>query len=112
MIKKDGDKDTHTNLPCFSNTSEIYFRKNTKGVCQARVYVEQKMFLDFDWSHNHTNNGDNRTFKRGTVHVQVWIRDTDGSFYRVNDNARLMNNTEMKRYGPILKTFCPTVKLR
>ncbi len=37
IIKKVGDSDTHTNLPYYSNTSDVYFRKNANGVCQARV---------------------------------------------------------------------------
>lgn len=42
IIKKVGDSDTHTNLPYYSNTSDVYFRKNANGVCQARVYIGQK----------------------------------------------------------------------
>lgn len=112
LIKKVGDKDTHTNLPYYSNTSEVYFRKNSKGVCQARVYVGRKMFLDFDWSHNHTNKDTGRLFKMGTVHVQVWEQNADGSFTRLSDNARGMNNAEINLYGQILRSFCPNIKLR
>lgn len=66
IIKKAGDSDTHTNLPYYSNTSDVYFRKNVYGVCQARVYIGQKQFLDFDWSHKHTNQGsDGRSFDKG-----------------------------------------------
>lgn len=43
LIKRVGDKDTHTRLPLYSNTSDVYFRKNHEGVCQARVYKGQKM---------------------------------------------------------------------
>ncbi|KWW27577.1 MAG: hypothetical protein AUK64_2126 [bacterium P201] len=111
LIKKAGDSDTHTNLPYYSNTSDVYFRQNKNGVCQARVYVGQKKYLDFDWSHIHTNS-DGRKFDRGTVHVQVWKQNKDGSFSRISDNARSMSNAEMKKYGPILKDFCPSVKLR
>ena len=66
LIKKVGDSDTHTNLPYYSNTSDVYFRQNKNGVCQARVYVGQKKYLDFDWSHIHTNI-DGRRFKKGTI---------------------------------------------
>lgn len=111
LIKKAGDSDTHTNLPYYSNSSDMYFRKNKNGVCQARVYIGQKTFLDFDWSHNHTNKGDGRKFERGTVHVQVWKQNKDGTYSRVAD-ARSMSNTEMKKYGPILKDYCHSVKLR
>ncbi|MBR1542168.1 MAG: hypothetical protein IJ628_06110 [Bacteroidaceae bacterium] len=111
LIKKAGDSDTHTNLPYYSNTSDVYFRQNKNGVCQARVYIGQKKYLDFDWSHAHTNS-DGRKFDRGTVHVQMWKQNKNGTFSRVSDDARSMNNAEMKIYGPILKSFCPSVKLR
>ena len=112
LIKKVGDSDTHTNLPYYSNSSDVYFRQNKNGVCQARVYVGQKMFLDFDWSHTHINKGDGRTFSRGTVHVRIWKQNKDGTFTRLSDDARCMNNAEMKKYGPLIKSFCPSVKLR
>lgn len=113
VIKKVGDRDTHTTLPYYSNTSDIYFRKNANGVCQARVYVGQKMFLDFDWSHLHINKGgDGRAFKQGVVHVQVWKENKDGTFTRISNQARNMSNAEMKKYGPIIKAFCPDVKFR
>ena len=111
LIKKIGDSDTHTNLPYYSNTSDVYFRQNKNGVCQARVYVGQKKYIDFDWSHVHTNS-DGRKFERWVVHVQVWKQNKDGSFSRQNDDARSMSNAEMKKYGPILKAYCPSVKLR
>ena len=112
LIKKRGDSDTHTNLPYFSNTSEVYFRKNANGVCQARVYIGQKKYLDLDWSHDHRNSTDGRIFHKGTVHVQVWKENKDGTFSRVSDAARSMSNAEMKRYGLLLKAFCPDIKLR
>lgn len=111
LIKKVGDSDTHTNLPYYSNTSDVYFRKNMAGVCQARVYVGQKKYLDFDWSHTHSNS-DGRKFDRGSIHVQAWIQNKDGTFSRLSDDARRMSNAEMKKYGPILKEYCPSVKLR
>ena len=112
LVKKKGDKDTHTSLPSYANTSDIYFRKNDKGICQARVYIGQKKYLDFDWSHNHTDVSSKRTFHAGTVHVQIWEEKSDGTFIRLNDNTRGMNNAEIKKYGPIIKEFCPHVKLR
>ena len=111
IIKKKGDSDTHTNLPYYANSSDVYFRKNVHGVCQARVYIGQKKFLDFDWSHEHENKStDGRKFPVGTVHVQVWKENKDGTFSRMSDSARMMNNHEMKKYGGILRAFCPSVK--
>lgn len=113
IIKRKGATDTHTNLPFYSNTSDVYFRKNVNGVCQARVYMGQKLFLDFDWSHNHKNHdGSGRSFKEGHVHVQMWKANKDGTFSRVSESARSMSPAEMKKYGPILRKFCPNIKLR
>jgi hypothetical protein len=112
IVKRRGDSDQHTNLPRYADTSEVYFRQNATNVCQARVYIGKKMCIDFDWSHNHVNKTDGRTFKTGTIHVQVWQWHSDGSFTRLSDAARLMNNFEMKRYGGIIKAFCPNVKFR
>lgn len=113
IVKRRGDSDTHSNLPNYSKTSDVYFRQNEKGVCQARVYLAHKVVVDFDWSHSHTNKGkDKRTFKAGTVHVQLWKQNSDGSFERLSKDARSMSNKEMKKYGPIIKAFCPWVKLR
>ena len=112
LIKKVGDTDTHTSLPLYSNTSDMYFRQNDNGVCQGRVYIGQRTFLDFDWSHAHTNKGDGKSFPRGVVHVQLWKQNSDGTVTRLGNNARGMNNAEIQMYGPILKSFCPSVKLR
>lgn len=111
LIKKAGDSDTHTNLPCYSNTSDVYLRKNADGVCQARVYVGHQMFLDFDWSHMHKN-PDGKSFGKGVVHVQMWKKNRDGTFVRLSNDARYMNNKEMLKYGPLLKNYCPGVKFR
>ena len=80
-------------------------------VWQAKVYKDRKTVLDFDWSHTHKNS-DGRVFNKGTVHVQVYQVNSDGSLTRLSKEARLMNNQEMKKYGPILKYFSPNVKFR
>lgn len=112
IVKRKGDTDDHSNLPQFANTSDMYFRKNAKGVCQARVYINHATFLDFDWSHNHTNKGDGRKFECGTIHVQTWSRNSDGSFTQLSDDARMMSNEEIKKYGPLIRKFCKNVKFR
>jgi len=112
LIRRKGDSETHTNLPFYANSSEVYFRPGPNGPCQARVYAGQKLYLDFDWSHSHTNKKDGRHFPAGTVHVQIWEEQKDGSFKRLTDEARYMNNQEMKRYGPILRYYYPSIKFR
>jgi hypothetical protein len=113
MISKITDPTgTHDGLPTYSNTSDIYFKKGDDGLAsQAKVYKDRKTVLDFDWNHEHKNrNG--RVFPKGTVHVQMYRVNSDGSLTRLSDNARSMNNHEMKKYGPILKYFNPNVKFR
>lgn len=113
IVKRKDATETHSNLPQYAVTSDMYFRKNNAGVCQGRVYLDHKVTLDFDWRHDHTNNGiDGRHFRRGVVHVQIWQQKPDGTFTRISNGARLMNNAEMKQYGPLIKTFCPGVKFR
>lgn len=112
IIKRKDDSTNHSNLPQFANTSDMYFRQNAKGVCQARVYVNHATFLDFDWSHNHTNKVDGHCFITGTIHVQAWTRNTDGSFSRQSSDARLMSNDEIAKYGSLIYIFCPNVKFR
>ncbi len=113
ILKRKDSSATHSNLPQYAVTSDMYFRQNVHGVCQGRVYLDHRMCIDFDWSHQHVNNGtDGRVFKPGVVHVQVWKQNADGTFTRVSDRARNMSNAEMKKYGPLIKAFCPTVKFR
>lgn len=113
IVKRKDATETHSNLPQYAVTSDMYFRKNDSGVCQGRVYLDHKVTLDFDWSHNHTNNGtDGRHFQKGVVHVQIWQQKPDGTFTRISNGARLMNNAEMKKHGPLIKAFCPNVKFR
>lgn len=61
------------------------------------------MTIDSDWSHAHTNKTDGRRFERGVVHVQVWQQNADGTFTRLSNQARMMSNAEMKKYGPLIK---------
>lgn len=112
IVKRRNDSDTHTNLPKYADTSDMYFRQNKKGVCQGRVYIEHKMCIDFDWSHNHTNDGNGQTFCAGTIHVQVWQWHPDGSFTRISTDARHMTSDEISKYGPLIKAFNPNVKFK
>lgn len=112
IVKRIDDSDYHSNLPQFANTSDMYFRNNANGVCQGRVYIDHATFLDFDWSHRHTNKGDGRTFERGTIHVQMWSRNSDGSFTRHSDDARMMSNQEIQKYGPLIRKFCSEARFR
>lgn len=112
IVKRKDSTSAHSNLPQFANTSDMYFRENTKGVCQGRVYIDHATLLDFDWSHGHTNKGNGRNFSIGTIHVQIWTRNADGSFSRQSNDARLMSNEEIAKYGSLIRAFCPNVKFR
>lgn len=117
VIKLKTDKTgTHAGLPTYANTSDMYFRLGQEGgIIQGKVYINRKMCIDFDWGHDHTNKGpgaDGRTFPKGVVHVQTYSVDEKGVVTRHSNNARYMNNAEMKKYGPIIKAFNPNAKFR
>lgn len=105
-----GEKSTHDGLPTFSNTCDIYFKKGENGLAtQAKLYMGRRAVLDFDWDHDHTNS-DGRRFEMGTVHVQVYKVDEKGNIMRMSKNARKMTSEEVKKYGPIILHFNPSVK--
>ena len=70
-----------------------------------RKFVNHKICVDFDWSHNHTNESNGRSFKIGTVHVQEWNMGKDGEFHRISEKARFMSNKEMKSMVRLSKLF-------
>lgn len=111
IVKRADDPNSHSALPFYSGTSDVYFRRTEKGICQARVYLERKMMLDFDWGHSHTNKSDKQSFKTGVVHVQTWQWHSDGSFKRQPD-ARLMTSDEIRKYGKVIHHFAPDAKFR
>ena len=102
----------HSGLPTFANTSDMYLRQNRDGeVIQAKLYISRKQCIDFDWGHKHKNvNGDGKVFQKGIVHVQRY--DSSNVTIRHSDDARLMTESEIKKYGAILKAFNPKVKFR
>ena len=86
------DKSNRPNwdLPPYSNTSDIYFRKNEIGeVSQAKVYLSREMVMDFDWDHHHRNRSKGEFFPKGTVHVQIYKKNNDGKFVRLTLRTRL-----------------------
>lgn len=118
MIRRIDGKKEHAQLPSYSNTSDVYLRPNADDIAvQAKVYESRRMIVDFDWSHTHVNQSDGRFFKEGVVHVQkyhfVGVNDKGKHiFERISGEARLMNNAEIKKYGPVLRKFNPNVKFR
>lgn len=114
LIKEKKDPTgTHTSLPSYARTSDLYFRKGPTGkVVQASLYLCGKKVLDFDWGHKHINSlGDGKTFPNGIVHVQfhegIGGKNLDRG--RSLKNARYMTKAEIAKYGPILKYFCPDI---
>ena len=52
-----------------------------------RKFVNHKVCVDFDWSHNHTNESNGRSFKIGTVHVQEWNMGAENGGYPPTQNG-------------------------
>lgn len=74
--------------------------------------LDRKNVLDFDWGHTHTNTSDGRIFTKGTIHVQEYSVDSNGKLIRHSDSARLMTDTEIKKYGPLIKAYNTNVRFR
>lgn len=121
--KKVPFKTKHRDLPAYAGKSDIYFAKGPDGkASQAKLYSsDKKMRLDFDWDHTHVNKSDGKEFPKGTVHVQeykiVKFKDSKtgkwrDKFIRNSNNARLMTDAEIEKYGPIIRHFNPDVKFR
>lgn len=101
----------HSGLPTYANTSNMYLRLGPDGdVIQAKLYKDRKHCVDFDWGHQHKNKGDKTVFPKGVVHVQAYSVDNVG--IRYSNNARLMTEGEIEKYGAILKAFNSKVKFR
>lgn len=99
-------------LPIYSNTSEVYFKKNGAGeIVQARIYKNRKPVCDFDWDHEHTNKSGEK-FPKGVVHVQEFVQMHDGSWKRMDKKARYMSPSELKRYGELIELVNSKAKLR
>jgi len=102
------DEYFHDSLPIYSNTSEVYFKRNDLGqhdIEQARVYHDRKAALDFDWGHAHGSH------EKGVVHVQEWHYNKKGEWVR-KKGERGLSNEEIDRYGELLKLANPNVRLR
>ncbi len=102
----------HAGLPMYSNTSDMYFRIKEGVAMQAKLYVDRKTLLDFDWDHSHANKKTGEFFPKGTVHIQEYYVDKNGETKRHSGKARLMTDAEIKKYGPIIHAFNPKVKFR
>lgn len=101
------DESFHESLPLYSNTSEVYLKKADEGehmIEQARVYIDRHPSIDIDWGHTHGK------FKEGTIHVHEWVQNPDGSWKR--EPPRAANNSELNRYGELIKKANPNLKLR
>lgn len=98
IIEKQGNDRALDGLPKYSNTSEVYFKLDdqTKLIEQARIYKDRQVAYDFDWGHTH------KEYKEGVIHVHEWEMDKNGKWVRSN-KPRLLNNSEIKKYGELLK---------
>lgn len=102
------DGSSFDGLPVFSNTSEVYFKKDNSGkIVQARVFKNRKPVCDFDWNHEHTNKKTKEVFNDGVVHVQEWRQNSIGEWKRDRYKARYMTPKEIEKYGELIKLANP-----
>jgi hypothetical protein len=93
-------------LPWAANTSDFYIKlsKDDGLPEQIRIFENRKAYLDLDWNHEH------HQFKIGTLHVHDYVLDDEGK--PVRQDARAATNTELKKYGVLIKKLNPKVKLK
>lgn len=109
---KTDESGTHSSLPQYANSSDMYLRLGYDGVpCQAKLYVSRRMCIDFDWGHDHKNS-DGKSFPKGVVHIQTYSVNSVGTAKRKSDNARYMSEREINMYGDVLMAFNPNIKFR
>ena len=107
VIEKQGNDRAHDGLLKYSNTSDVYFKLDdqTKLIEQARIYKDRLVAYDFDWGHTH------KEYKEGVIHVHEWYLNKKGKWVRSN-KSRLLNNSEIEKYGELLKKANPKVMFR
>jgi len=125
IADKSGVNVDHIYLPM--QKSDIYFYPGKDGIAtQAKLYsADKKKQLDFDWNQIHKNKDRNgnatETFQEGVIHVQEYVstrykdpkdKKWKDHFKRKSNNARLMTEAEIAKYGPIILKFNPNVKFR
>lgn len=108
VIARIDPKDNNQGLPIYSNTGELYFGKGSESgeIIQLRLYKNRKAYMDFDWGHPHIG------APEGTVHVHFYEIGADGKPKKIKGKYRLLNNAEMKKYGPLIKNANPKAKFR
>ncbi len=114
VYKIDDPTMAQAGLPTFANTSDMYFKQGIEGnIVQAKLYDEKdkQQKLDFDWGHQHTNT-DGTVFPKGVVHVQTYGKIDGDKMPRFSDEARLMTDAEIEKYGPLILHYNPHVKFR
>lgn len=107
VVEKINPSDNNQGLPRYSNTSDMYLAKGGKTgeIIQARVYISRKAYMDIDWGHTH------QSIPSGVAHVHLYELNEKGEPVKTG-KSRLLNNQEIKKYGPILKKANPKIKFR
>lgn len=108
VVEKIDKSDPTQGLPAFANTSELYLGKGRKSgeIVQLRIYKGRKAYMDIDWGHPH------KGIPEGKVHVHFYKINAEGKLEKIKGSDRLLNNAEMKKYGPLIKKVAPNAKFR
>lgn len=101
-------------LPAYSNTSSMYFKRDSSGeITQLRVYDKQhraKFDIDISPKDSHTNK-DGTVIPAGVTHIHEWTVDAKGRLIR-GRKARLLTKSEIAKYGKKLEAANEQVKYK
>ena len=104
-ILKNNSNKRSNDLPAYSNTSYMYFKRDSSGeITQLRVYDKShRAMLDIDINPSKPHkNKDGSVIPAGITHVHEWKLNSKGELIRSKVGRRL-SNFEIKMYGEILK---------
>ena len=106
VVEKIDKSDPTQGLPLYSNTAELYLGKGRKSgeIVQLRLYKGRMAYMDIDWSHPHGG------IPTGTAHVHFYEIDSTGKPRKNPSKHRLLTESEIRKYGALIKKVAPNVK--
>ena len=114
VLKNTSNKRSN-DLPAYSNTSDMYFKRNASGeIVQLRIYDksshEARLDIDINPSKPH-NNKDGSVIPAGVTHVHTWKKNSKGVLVR-GKKGEYLSGEQIKKYEDKLRAANNNVRFR